>query len=308
MEKQPSDKPIIRIGSQKQAAAEKVEIQVMHKPSPPHRVPQEPLRVPEVHGLTVSPSPARRPFHPPLWLKSVWVVLSAVATGLLLGWGILTLWLNSGGESDIATEADHPAQVSAEPQAGAVIGTQELSLFVLQGGAYSSAENAQEALQVWAARGISGVLTADSPHRIWLAAAEDRLAAEQLRNRLGGSPEVYLRPFTWHAPSIPEVPEYADAAVRFLKEALHLCGTQLTGEGELQLGQPGLEDLAHLHQSLLQAGSQARERAGEEGQAALDHQMRYATEVLEALKAYAEQGQPGLLWEAQRALLHFLQS
>lgn len=159
-------------------------------------------------------------------LKKQWIpAFSAVLVGVVMGMIVLTMFTDgqaeeAAGHEDVMNEA--------EPSSGhSAANTADLNLSFVQGGAFSSKENAQEPLKSLQKDGFPAILNQDGEKvYLFIGAATDKSAAKQLGDlyKQKGQ-DVYVKAFQVS----PDAAQLNKQTAQFLEDSKTLLDTLSKG-------------------------------------------------------------------------------
>lgn len=256
-------------------------------------------------------SPSSTPLHLPKKKKRrisrtfrglVLSITAAITIGLLFGFVLLSLFTEKTNvlvadeqhvfqhQHAAASEEQHAAEaVQALPVQAA-----PLSVYVVQAGAFSTAELADNERQNIAAYGYPAEVFSGNSHYLFIGIGMDKQSAEKLGENYTAFPqEVYIKQYIVEGPTVPEdVQQYLESGLTLFHEMLAYSVSAIVN------GTTNFQEIKVQYE-------QWNELAKNGDIANFQSSM---SEAYHALKTFAETNERNLLWEAQQYLLQCLKT
>lgn len=272
--------------------------------------------------------------------KLFFTIASAVGLGLVMGMMVLNIFSNLNVDQAPSSSTAHPqagepslGQAGAPPMnsgeqltlipSGTVQGNQvhlpARTYYVVQAGAFSEKQVADESLQMHMQKGWAGILLGDeAPYRLYAGVASSKEEAMLLGQYYREEElDIYVKEHVTEAVSGVEVtvngetlsklPSFLAKGEELVKQMGSLSARGIMNPST-ELAQKDWQQLQELHRSFLEEGKALFLNWPEQGKKEGEELLRQLTEAMNALDAYYKQKHPTYLWNVQQALLRYVEA
>ncbi|WP_010270865.1 hypothetical protein [Paenibacillus senegalensis] len=268
------------------------------------------------------------------WLKVGAAVAGAVATGVLLGLLVLSLFNSdqlppasdqrvTEGSMPVGTPVEggsdqgdtaNPGAAPAAAGDGVQVQIPAKTYTILQNGGFSQAEGAETAVKELLDKGLAGVREDLDKHYVYAGIAADRTAAASLSLPLQNQQvEIYVKTYT--LPAVPSIRwegntetlltylAQSDQLVQIISgmTAVHLEGTALT-----PMEEASLQTLKEKHEAWTASAAAVNSEAPDEIKPILQKLDTAMNTAKQSIDEYRRNPSAAMLWQAQTSLLQFV--
>lgn len=282
-------------------------------------------------------------YSKPPWVKIISSVAAAVATGVLLGFFVLSMFdkpvvptepgtkgqAEQGPPAAAAAngpEAADPAGAAGQAEngsleaavqttaGGADVNIAAKTYSVLQNGIFSSAEGAQTAQEDLRSKGLAGVTEQTDKHYVYAGIAADRNDALNLGKELQGRQiEIYVKNYSLPAltkvnwpGSIEGLENYLALSDQMVQIISGMTAVHLEEESPTPMDSNSLQSLKERHEGWSGAASTVAKEASEEVKPILQKLDQAMNTALQSIDQYTKNPSTSMLWEAQTSLMNFV--
>ncbi|GIP31359.1 SPOR domain-containing protein [Paenibacillus sp. J2TS4] len=283
-------------------------------------------------------------YSKPPWLKIVSAVAAAVATGVLLGFFVLSMLggkvspqeIGTGGQispdsaaSVSGTEGGEDAgtigasgntqngmteAVSQSAVSGVDIHIAAKTLSILQNGIFSTAEGAQTAQEELRRQGLAGAIEQSDRHYVYAGIAADRNDALNLSKELQSRQiEIYVKNYSLPAltkvnwPGSTEILEnYLTQSDQLVQIISGMTAVHLEEATPTPMDEKSMQSLKERHEVWSTAASNVSREAPEEAKPILQKLDQAMNTAIQSIDEYKKNPAGSMLWEAQTSLMNFV--
>ncbi|MDO7906890.1 SPOR domain-containing protein [Paenibacillus sp. JX-17] len=271
-----------------------------------------------------------RPRKPGSSWKLAGSVASALVTGALFGYVILSFFNNPPSVPHTGTEAAVPAAATVDPSAGTETGAggdsrddtlpvvqagvPSQTFYVLQYGLFSSEARAKDAVNELQAQGITAAVDVKEQNRVYAGLATEREQAKTISSLLGTKGiGLYVREL--ELPALDKaafagdsrmLTSYFEQSTAMVNE-LSTVSADLIGQAEpAQLTAEQTARINALHEGWTQTFRQLKSALPAEGQIAAVNLEKSMNTGLSAWDEYSKNASVTYLWDIQSAMIEYL--
>lgn len=265
--------------------------------------------------------------------KALMITLSAIGIGILLGMMVLSSFSNLGnnqlttinggtnqqvvnGNGEVADDGDVGGAANVEGT-GTTLSLPSQTYHVVQAGAFSDLEAAQDVEQRLTEKGWAGmVLDTEEPYRFYVGMASSRehiIAVSHPIQKEGV--DVYLREHgtasvdqalvSLDEDIIEEVPLFVQLGDDLIKELTQIAADGLNNS-DYELNEEQWQELQELHRQFLQSGQTVFNAWGGKEEELGEEMMRQLTTAVSTVETYKDQRHASYLWRIQQSVLNYL--